>query len=138
MSITGKEYAADLSKELADWAEWLRGEGMQNGAILASRACCTILGLISEREDLERQRAVWQEHFDHMAMQIAELERQRDEACSELKVIRSVFDTAGEIPRSAYFAEARNAALEEAAMLAVDHDYWALADRIRALKDKQP
>jgi hypothetical protein len=105
MSITGKEYAADLSKELADWAEWLRGEGMQNGAILASRACCTILGLISEREDLERQRAVWQEHFDHMAMQIS---------------------------------EARNAALEEAAMLAVDHDYWALADRIRALKDKQP
>jgi hypothetical protein len=92
-------------------------------------------------EDLERQRAVWQEHFDHMAMQIAKLERQRDEACTELKVIRSVFDTAGEIPRSAYFAEARNAALEEAATFLENmDDYHApyFAADIRALKDKQP
>jgi lipase chaperone LimK len=57
-------------------------------------------------EDLERQRAVWQEHFDHMAMQIA---------------------------------EARNAALEEAAAIAdtysgVNSDH--IANRIRAIKDK--
>jgi lipase chaperone LimK len=57
--------------------------------------------------DLERQRAVWQEHFDHMAMRIA---------------------------------EARNAALEEAAEAAAQWK-WPVSNlmvinAIRALKDK--
>jgi lipase chaperone LimK len=59
-------------------------------------------------EDLERQRAVWQEHFDHMAMQIA---------------------------------EARNAALEEAAVYLENMDHYHARDfahYIRFIKDKQP
>jgi lipase chaperone LimK len=58
--------------------------------------------------DLERERAVWQEHFDHMAMQIA---------------------------------EARNAALEEAAVYLENMDHYHARDfahYIRFIKDKQP
>jgi multidrug resistance efflux pump len=65
--------------------------------------------------DLERQRAVWQEHFDHIAMRIA---------------------------------EARNAVLEEAALIADEYasESWGMTEEeaaannlaalIRALKDK--
>jgi hypothetical protein len=86
------DFGPVVSVCLAD-LEKLQNENADNKAII---------------EDLERQRAVWQEHFDHMAMQIA---------------------------------EARNAALEEAAVYLENMDHYHARDfahYIRFIKDKQP
>jgi hypothetical protein len=91
--------------EIKDWLKYLSTQRVDDST--NERLAIATLAHI---EDLERQRAVWQEHFDHMAMRIA---------------------------------EARNAALEEAAIIAVDHG-WAhgvaacreIAVAIRATKDK--
>ena len=93
--------------------------------------------------DLERQRAVWQEHFDHMAMQIADLERQLPEGmkhCTiqflECEKGHGRLKADNWIDNGCHWcqiAEARNAALEEAAKVADEWGNLSQADAIRAL-----
>jgi hypothetical protein len=76
---------------------------------------------IAQQEDLERQRAVWQEHFDHMAVEMEAFAKGRADG-------------------------ARNAALEEAADVAeafeiewregIDGNRSMIVKAIRDLKDK--
>jgi hypothetical protein len=92
-------------------------------------------------EDLERQLALAQEHFDHMAMQLAKLERLTKDLMLQLDELDFLKWEGGEesigreIERAK--AEARNAALEEAAEWLDNYDDFhaeGFAELVRALK----
>jgi predicted nucleic acid-binding Zn-ribbon protein len=57
------------------------------------------VNLKAQIEDLKRLRALWHERFDHMAMQIADLERELAEAKETIAQMEDVMDGAAEMLR---------------------------------------